>query len=83
MRTIFLKHRLIWVILLLTSALVITLLLSLSQGEVTFNISEFYQVLTHQGDLIKQTIIWDLRLPHIVTALIVGAALGMSSALLE
>ncbi|WP_413174272.1 FecCD family ABC transporter permease [Anabaena azotica] len=83
MQTIFLKHRLIWAIVLLTSALVITLVLSLSQGAVTFNISEFYQALTRQGDPIKQTILWDLRLPRIIAALIVGAALGMSGALLQ
>jgi iron complex transport system permease protein len=83
MQTIFVKHRVIWAILLLTSALVITLVLFLSQGSVTLNISEFYQALTRQGNLIKQTIIWDLPLPRIVVALIVGAALGMSSALLE
>jgi iron complex transport system permease protein len=63
--------------------LVITLVLSLSQGAGTFNISEFYQALTRQGDPIKQTIIWDLRLPRILAALIFGAALGMSGALLQ
>jgi iron complex transport system permease protein len=63
--------------------LVITLVVSLSQGAGTFNISEFYQALTCQGDPIKQTIIWDLRLPRIVAALIFGAVLGMSGALLQ
>ncbi|MGM3304411.1 FecCD family ABC transporter permease [Anabaena sp. WFMT] len=83
MQTIFTKHRLLWAILLLSSALVITLLLSLSQGAVSINFSEFYQALMRQGDPIKQTILWDLRLPRIVAALIVGAALGMSGALLQ
>lgn len=31
----------------------------------------------------NQTIVWDLRLPRIVTALTVGSALGMSGALLQ
>ncbi|MEA5551719.1 iron ABC transporter permease [Anabaena cylindrica UHCC 0172] len=83
MQTIFTKYRLFWAILLLSSALVITLLLSLSQGAVSINFSEFYQALMRQGDPIKQTILWDLRLPRIVAALIVGAALGMSGALLQ
>lgn len=83
MQTIFLKYRLLWAILLLSSALIITLLVSLSQGAVSINLSEFSQAILHKGDPIKQTILWDLRLPRIVAALIVGAALGMSGALLQ
>jgi iron complex transport system permease protein len=77
------KHRLIWAVFLLMSALVITLILSLSQGAVPLSITEFWQALLHQGDPVKQTILWELRLPRIVTALVVGAALGMSGALLQ
>jgi iron complex transport system permease protein len=83
MQTIFLKYRLLWAILFLSSALIITLLVSLSQGAVSINLSEFSQAILHKGDPIKQTILWDLRLPRIVAALIVGAALGMSGALLQ
>jgi iron complex transport system permease protein len=62
---------------------VFTLLLSLSQGAVPLSMEEFWQAFLHQGDPIKQTILWDLRLPRIMAALIVGAALGMSGALLQ
>ncbi|MDZ7962362.1 MAG: iron ABC transporter permease [Aulosira sp. DedQUE10] len=77
------KHRLLWAILLLVTALSVTLALSLSQGAVPLSVSELWQAILHQGDRVKQTIIWDLRLPRIVAALIVGAALGMSGALLQ
>ncbi|MBD2213859.1 iron ABC transporter permease [Nostoc linckia FACHB-104] len=77
------KYRLFWAIALLVSALVVTLALSLSQGAVPLSLDELWQAILHQGDRIKQTIIWDLRLPRIVAALIVGAALGMSGALLQ
>lgn len=77
------KHRLFWAILLLVTALIVTLALSLSQGAVPLSLDELWQAILHQGDRIKQTIVWDLRLPRIVAALIVGAALGMSGALLQ
>ncbi|MBD2165244.1 iron ABC transporter permease [Calothrix membranacea FACHB-236] len=77
------KYRLFWAIALLVSALFVTLALSLSQGAVPLSVDELWQAILHQGDRIKQTIIWDLRLPRIVAALIVGAALGMSGALLQ
>lgn len=44
---------------------------------------ELWQALWHQGESINQTIIWELRLPRIIAAMVVGAALGMSGALLQ
>ncbi|OUL20883.1 iron ABC transporter [Nostoc sp. RF31YmG] len=83
LQTIFTKHRLLWAILLLVTALLVTLGLSLSQGAVPLSGSELWQAILHQGDPVKQTILWDLRLPRIIAALIVGAALGMSGTLLQ
>ncbi|MBD0387745.1 MAG: iron chelate uptake ABC transporter family permease subunit, partial [Nostoc sp. C3-bin3] len=82
-QTIFTEHRVFWAALLLSAALVITLALSLSQGAVPLSMSEFWQAILREGDPVKQTILWDLRLPRITAALIVGAALGMSGALLQ
>jgi iron complex transport system permease protein len=39
--------------------------------------------LWHQGSPVNQTIVWDLRLPRILAALMVGSALGLSGALLQ
>jgi iron complex transport system permease protein len=83
LQTILTKHRLFWAISLLIGALVVTLGLSLSLGAVPLTLPEFWQAILHQGDPIKQTILWELRLPRIFAALIVGAALGMSGALLQ
>ncbi|WP_017652803.1 FecCD family ABC transporter permease [Fortiea contorta] len=77
------KHRLLWAILLLVTALVITLGLSLSQGAVPLSLAQLGDAILHRGDRINQTILWDLRIPRIMAALIVGAALGMSGALLQ
>lgn len=57
--------------------------LSLTQGSVQLTWSEFGSALLHQGDPRYQTIVWDLRLPRVIAALIVGAALGLSGALLQ
>ncbi|MDJ0707770.1 MAG: iron ABC transporter permease [Leptolyngbyaceae cyanobacterium MO_188.B28] len=83
-----LKHR--WVrhrILLSGSLLIISLLfvvfISLCQGAVSLTWEELWQAAWRQGDPIHQTILWDLRLPRVVAALVVGSALGMAGALLQ
>jgi iron complex transport system permease protein len=82
-QTIFTKYRIFWAVLFLVTALVVTLALSLSQGAVPLSFEELWQAIFRKGDPVKQTIIWDLRLPRIIAAVIVGAALGMSGALLQ
>ncbi|MGI0491002.1 FecCD family ABC transporter permease [Alkalinema pantanalense CENA528] len=64
-------------------ALIAAILLSLSQGAVQLSLWELYQALLRQGDGMMQTIVWDLRIPRIVAGVLVGAALGMSGAMLQ
>jgi iron complex transport system permease protein len=45
--------------------------------------AQIWQALMKTGDPLNQTIIWDLRLPRILAAVLVGAALGMSGSLLQ
>jgi iron complex transport system permease protein len=45
--------------------------------------AQIWQALIKTGDPLNQTIIWDLRLPRILAAVLVGAALGMSGSLLQ
>ncbi len=68
---------------LLTIALIIILGISLSLGAVSMTTAQIWQALTKTGDPLNQTIIWDLRLPRILAAMLVGAALGMSGSLLQ
>ncbi len=44
---------------------------------------ELWQALLGQGESLNQTIIWDLRLPRTLAAMLAGAALGMAGALLQ
>jgi len=70
-------------LLLLVVLVVITSILALGQGAVAIAPGEVWQALRGQADPVVQTIIWDLRLPRIVVALVVGAALGLAGALLQ
>ncbi len=77
------RHRSIIAILLVGVALGLTLVASLTQGAIPLSFPELQQALWRQGSSINQTIVWDLRLPRIVAALMVGSALGLSGALLQ
>ncbi len=77
------SDRLILATSLLTIALIIILGISLSLGAVSMTTAQIWQALTKTGDPLNQTIIWDLRLPRILAAMLVGAALGMSGSLLQ
>jgi iron complex transport system permease protein len=76
-------HRTLFAIAFLLIGLLSTLLLSLSQGAVPLSLDEMWQALLRRGDVLKQTILWDLRIPRIFAAMLVGSALGMSGALLQ
>jgi iron complex transport system permease protein len=67
----------------LAIGLLLTLLLSLSLGAEPIALNQLWQALLHRGDPLYQTIVWELRLPRIIAGLVVGAALGMSGALLQ
>ncbi len=71
------------IIVIICIALLITFFISLSLGSVSLTFTEIYQALSHEGAQINQVIIWDLRLPRILAAFVVGGALGTSGALLQ
>ena len=77
------RDRLIQTIGLLVFGLVIVIGISLSFGAVPLSFAEIWEALLRQGEQINQTIIWDLRLPRTLVALLVGAALGMAGTLLQ
>lgn len=62
---------------------VVVIGIALCQGAVPLTLSEVWQAFLRQGNPLHQTILWELRLPRIVAALVVGAALGLSGALLQ
>jgi iron complex transport system permease protein len=74
-------------ILLGTGFLVVLLVLSiaasLSFGAVPMTPEQLWWGIWRQGDQLYQTILWDLRLPRTLAAILVGAALGMAGSLLQ
>ncbi|MEM6427424.1 MAG: iron ABC transporter permease [Cyanobacteria bacterium P01_D01_bin.128] len=67
----------------MVAGLGLVIFLSLTHGSVALSASELLAAALRQGDRIHQTIFWDLRLPRVLAALIVGSALGLSGALLQ
>jgi iron complex transport system permease protein len=77
------KRRVLLTSLFLSAALLLTVFCSISLGAIAIDLPQMWQAFLHQGDPLYQTILWELRLPRIIAALAVGAALGMSGALLQ
>ncbi|MDB9444895.1 FecCD family ABC transporter permease [Anabaena sp. CS-542/02] len=75
--------RLLVVTVLLLLGLVLVTGISLSLGAVAMTPNQLWLALIRRGDELYQTILWDLRLPRTLAALLVGAALGMSGSLLQ
>jgi iron complex transport system permease protein len=69
--------------LLLCVGLLVVVGISLSLGAVPMTANQLWLALIGQGDQLYQTILWDLRLPRTLAAVLVGAALGMSGSLLQ
>ena len=67
----------------LCSALLLTILISLASGAVSMTPEQLWQAFTHRGETLNQTIVWELRLPRILAAILVGASLGMAGAMLQ
>ncbi|MFT0812664.1 FecCD family ABC transporter permease [Synechococcus sp. OH20] len=68
---------------LLLGVILLLLWISIALGSVPITFSELWQALWGQGDPIRQTIVWQLRLPRALLAQLLGAALGMAGALLQ
>ncbi|ASC70092.1 Hemin transport system permease protein HmuU [Halomicronema hongdechloris C2206] len=77
------RQRIVLATGLLVLGLGIVLVLSLTMGSVALTGSELMAAALRQGDAIHQTILWELRLPRVLAALVVGAALGLAGALLQ
>lgn len=68
---------------ILLVALALVVVFSLAHGSVTLTRSELWAAVLRQGSAIHQTILWDLRLPRVLAALVVGSSLGLAGALLQ
>ncbi|MEB1807957.1 MAG: iron ABC transporter permease [Bacillaceae bacterium] len=60
-----------------------SILYGLVTGSVSIPLSEVWNSFVHPADTIERQIVWDLRLPRILTGMLVGACLAISGALLQ
>ena len=70
-------------IAVLIFVMAVLLLLSLSLGAQEIPITDLFAGLVGRGDEINQIIIWQIRLPRSLLAILVGAGLGASGAALQ
>ena len=77
------RQRILLAAILLCLGLSVVVFLSLTNGSVALTGQELMAAALRQGNPIHQTILWDLRLPRVLAALIVGMALGLAGALLQ
>ena len=69
--------------MIVISSIVFISIFSLAKGSVYISIEDIWLAILKKGEGINQTIIWELRLPRLISSLLVGSALGMSGALLQ
>ncbi|WP_044366345.1 FecCD family ABC transporter permease [Vibrio fluvialis] len=70
-------------LLLLTVLVVGLAAYALTIGRYTISMPDLWQVLSGQGSAVQERIVWNIRLPRIVTAVFVGAALGVSGGIFQ
>jgi iron complex transport system permease protein len=63
--------------------LALAVVLGLSLGAVTLSPARVLNGLLDRNDPLAHTIVWDLRMPRVLLALLVGASLGVAGALLQ
>jgi iron complex transport system permease protein len=78
-----LSIRIITLLILIMMLLLGAIVLSISLGTVQLTFAELIGALLRQGDSINQTIVWDLRLPRTLAAILVGSSLGVAGALMQ
>lgn len=71
------------VLLLCLAALVFVVMLSISVGSRNIPLGVVWDAITAPADIDEHYVIWDLRIPRTLVAVVVGAALGVAGALIQ
>lgn len=70
-------------VVLLPIALFIVSIASLMIGQVSFTVAEVFQGILSTDDTLARRIVWEIRLPRILIAMIVGMCLAIAGAMLQ
>lgn len=75
--------RMIKVIIVLSLLLLCAFVISLNTGSLRLTPAEVWSTLTGEGTLKQQTVLFRLRLPRMIIAILIGAGLAVSGAVLQ
>lgn len=78
-----LEKRTIILVIVLTIVIVLLSLVSLSTGTIQLSVQQVLSALLGTSDNRTELVIWGIRLPRLVAALIVGSALGAAGAVFQ
>jgi iron complex transport system permease protein len=70
-------------ILLLAIAVVVAFLFSLHMGNASISVSQAVKDLINHTPSLHQTVVWEIRLPRVILAVLVGATLGLAGAAMQ
>ncbi len=76
-------RRLALIVIGLALILVVGVLLGLAMGPVKLSLKQVLVAIVSDSDHMAHVIVWDLRLPRVAAAVVVGACLGLSGSLLQ
>ena len=78
------KNRHIFLYIIISILLLLAFALNLGIGSKGISISEAFTALfTHDTDSVTGTVVWDIRLPRAIAALVLGGALSLSGYALQ
>ena len=73
----------LFISLVLLIVLIVSIIISLSFGEISFSFTDIFSVLKNSDNDLKYTILTKIRLPRIILGLAVGGALSLSGTILQ
>ncbi len=76
------KNKLLF-ILLVVIALILLIIISLITGPVKLNIKDLYGLITGTGDDFVKQIVYNIRMPRVIGAVLTGTALSVSGAVIQ
>ncbi len=72
-----------WLVIFLTLGVIVAALVSLSLGNAAISILQAIKDLFSGTPSLHQTVVWDIRLPRVLLALLVGGSLGAAGAAMQ
>ena len=76
-------RRITYVLVISMMCLGLGILIGLLYGPASLTVTQLWEALMHSGEKSPEIIIWQLRMPRVAIALVVGASLATAGALLQ